>query len=338
MNLIESKETYLNELIDINEQHKRALSLAIDCVIDNESEGQDVPIVLTSYDDFCKDQISHLLTRFCEKIFPNSGISFKAHNLFIFGSDVESACDSLIRNMRRYEQSYIYLADSPTSFENLPSGLFHIVDIEYKKVTRYKNTRKGDVQQKKYEDEYSTDDFLSGLFDLVAFGERIKVSDATEASNLLFDECNACIIRPIPAPKEAEYSSKITISSPDWEKLACVALRRYQHRECRDGMSWDISNEGWKNVEAYPFTEKLVVPGTSEERDCLIGLVTMNINEGCLPLLSTVWLHPLFRRKGKLKNLWSDLKYKYGNFDVEQPNANMKAFMKAMSDSKKSEL
>jgi len=42
MNLIESKETYLNELIGINEQHKRALSLAIDCVIDNESEGQDV--------------------------------------------------------------------------------------------------------------------------------------------------------------------------------------------------------------------------------------------------------------------------------------------------------
>ena len=223
MNLIESKETYLNELIDINELHKRALSLAIDCVIDNESEGQDLPIVLTSYDD---------------------------------------TCDSLIRNMRRYEQSYIYLADSPASFENLPSGLFHIVDIEYKNVTRYKNTRKGDVPQKKYVDEYGADDYLSGLFDLVAFGEKIKVSDATEASNLLFDECNACIIRPIPAPKGAEYSSKITISSPEWEK----------------------------------------------------------------------------RRKGKLKNLWSDLKYTYGNFDVEQPNANMKAFMKAMSDSKKSEL
>lgn len=53
-------------------------------------------------------------------------------------------------------------------------------------------------------------------------------------------------------------------------------------------MNWDISDEGWKNVEAYPFTEKLLVPGTSEKRDCLIGLVTMNINEGCLPLLSTV--------------------------------------------------
>lgn len=45
MNLIELKETYLNELKDIHEQHKKALSLAIDCLIDNESEGQDVPIV-----------------------------------------------------------------------------------------------------------------------------------------------------------------------------------------------------------------------------------------------------------------------------------------------------
>lgn len=240
--------------------------------------------------------------------------------------------------MRSYGQCYIYLADSPAGFENIPSGLFHIVDIEYKKVTRYKNTRKGDVTKKIYVDEYVVDDYLSGLFDLVTFGKKVDVMDTTGATTLLFEECNACIIRPIPAPKGAEYSAKITIASPDWEKLACVALRRYQSRECRDGLSWDISDEGWINVEAHPFIEKLVVPSTNEQRDCLIGLVTMNINEGCRPLLSTVWLHPLFRRKGKFKDLWSELKYNYGNFDVEQPNSNMKAFMKAMSDLEETKL
>jgi hypothetical protein len=331
MNLLALKETFLAEVSNVDERYRVALSLAIDCLIDNKSEHQDIPIVLASYDPMLQQQVSHLLKQFCKKAYPNSGISFDACSLFLSGNDLESCCNYLIRHMRFREQSLVYLADSPTGFENLPSGLFHIVDIDYKTTTRYRNTMRGDTPHKAPQKEYSSDDSLKGLFDLVSHGSAIDSYDTSDAGALLFDECNACILRPISAPKGAEFSEKISIESSDWEKHACVALRRYQSRECGDGMSWDTSDAGWKNVEAYPLTDRLAIPGTGDERDCLIGLVTMNITEGCPALLSTVWIHPLYRRQGRFKDLWLDLKHIYGDFEVEQPNANMRAFMSAMS-------
>lgn len=332
MDLLELKESFLSENANIDERYRKALSLAIDCLIDNESEKEDIPIVLASYDEMAKHHVSHLLKQFCKKAYPNSGISFDANSLFLFGNDLESCCKYLIRHMRSYEQSLVYLADSPSGFENLPSGLFHIVDIGYETTTRYKNTMRGDTPRELPQKEYSSDDALKGLFDLVSHGSAIDSCDTSDARDLLFDECNACILRPISAPKGAKFSEKITIKSSDWEKHACVALRRYQSRECGDGMSWDTSDAGWKNVEAYPLTDRLAIPGTQDERDCLIGLVTMNITEGCPALLSTVWIHPLYRRQGRFKDLWRELKHIYGDFEVEQPNANMRAFMSAMGE------
>ena len=327
MNLLAFKETFLEEISDVDERHRIALSLAIDCLIDNDSENEDIPIVLATYDEMLKHQVSHLLKQFCKKVYPNSNISFNACSLFLNGNDVESCCNDLIRYMRRHEQSLLYLADSPRGFENLPSGLFHIVDIDYKTTTRYRNTMRGDTPRKVSQKEYSSDDALKGLFELVS-----HAGDTSDAGALLFEECNACILRPISAPKGTKFSGKITIESSEWEKHACVAFRRFQSRECKDGMSWDTSDAGWKDVEAYPLTDRLVVPGTSEERDCLIGLVTMNMNEGAPALLSTVWIHPLYRRQGKFKGLWLELKHIYGDFEVEQPNSNMRAFMSAMGE------
>ena len=337
MNLLALKETFLEEVSDVDERYKVALSLAIDCLIDNDSENEDIPIVLASYDEMLKHQVSYLLKQFCKEVYPKSGISFDAYSLFLNGNDLESCCNDLIRHMRRYEQSLVYLADSPIGFENLPSGLFHIVDIGYKTTTRYRNTMRGDTPRKVPQQEYSSDDALKGLFELVSHGSAIDSCDTNDARALLFDECNACILRPISAPKGTKFSEKITIESSEWEKHACVAFRRFQSRECKDGMSWDTSDAGWKDVEAYPLTDRLVVPGTSEERECLIGLVTMNINEGTPALLSTVWIHPLYRRQGKFKNLWLELKRIYGDFQVEQPNANMRAFMSAMGEAPKTD-
>ena len=64
----------------------------------------------------------------------------------------------------------------------------------------------------------------------------------------------------------------------------------------------------------------------------------MNINEGTPALLSTVWIHPLYRRQGKFKDLWLELKHIYGDFEVEQPNSSMKAFMSAMGEAPNTEL
>lgn len=250
MDLLELKESFLSENATIDERYRKALSLAIDCLIDNESEHKDIPIVLASYDHMVQQQVSSLLKQFCERAYPNSGISFDACSLFLSGNDLESCCNYLLRHMRSYEQSLVYLADSPSGFENLPSGLFHIVDIDYKTTTRYKNTMRGDTPRVVPQKEYSSNDSLKGLFDLVSHGSAIDSCDSSNASALLFDECNACILRPISAPKGAKYSKKITIESSEWEKHACVALRRYQSRECGDGMSRDTSDAGWKNVEA----------------------------------------------------------------------------------------
>ncbi|MGP1261555.1 hypothetical protein ACJ8MN_21800, partial [Serratia sp. CY35562] len=49
------------------------------------------------------------------------------------------------------------------------------------------------------------------------------------------------------------------------------------------------------------------------------------------PYLSTVWIHPFYRREGLLSNLWEKLQERYGsNFEIEQPNENMKAFLKSV--------
>lgn len=145
-----------------------------------------------------------------------------------------------------------------------------------------------------------------------------------------YDECHARLIRPIPAPIGASYDEEITINSPDWQKLACVALRRYQSKECHDGMQWDTTDHGWTDVIAYPFVEEIQSMDNSGYRQCLVGLVTINNSNANSPYLSTVWIHPFYRRRGLLSKLWPKLQELYGsNFEIERPNENMKAFLKS---------
>ena len=145
-----------------------------------------------------------------------------------------------------------------------------------------------------------------------------------------YDECHAGLIRPIPAPIGASYDEEITINSPDWQKLACVALRRYQSKECHDGMQWDTTDHGWTEVIAYPFVEEIQSMDNSGYRQCLVGLVTINNSNANSPYLSTVWIHPFYRRRGLLSKLWPKLQELYGsNFEIERPNENMKAFLKS---------
>lgn len=81
MNLLALKKTFLEEVSDVDERYKVALSLAIDCLIDNDSENEDIPIVLASYDEMLKHEVSYLLKQFCKKAYPKSGISEVRHIL-----------------------------------------------------------------------------------------------------------------------------------------------------------------------------------------------------------------------------------------------------------------
>ena len=151
-----------------------------------------------------------------------------------------------------------------------------------------------------------------------------------EANGHFLNETHAGIIRPIPAPKGMRYNNEVTIDSPLWQKLACVALRRYQSKECQDGMKWDVSDSGWADIIAFTFTEEhLPIINSSQTRNSLIGLVTMNVSNTDTPYLSTVWIHPFYRRRGLLSGLWPVLKERFGDFDIEEPNSNMRAFIAA---------
>lgn len=96
-------------------------------------------------------------------------------------------------------------------------------------------------------------------------------------------------------------------------------------------MQWDTSDDGWVDVVAYPFIEEIQSMDNSGRRQCLVGLVTINNSNVNAPYLSTVWIHPFYRGERLLSNLWPKLQARYGSrFEIEQPNENMKAFLKSV--------
>ena len=50
------------ESLDSTEVIRKAVSLAIDCIIDNHNSNEDTPLVITSYDDLCRIQVLNLCT------------------------------------------------------------------------------------------------------------------------------------------------------------------------------------------------------------------------------------------------------------------------------------
>lgn len=53
---IRTRKTNFLESLDSTEVIRKAVSLAIDCMIDNYNSGEDTPLVITGYDDFCRCQ------------------------------------------------------------------------------------------------------------------------------------------------------------------------------------------------------------------------------------------------------------------------------------------
>ncbi|HCM9143864.1 hypothetical protein Q5738_19050 [Citrobacter werkmanii] len=328
MDIRTRKANYL-ESLDSTEVIRKAVSLAIDCMIDNHNSNEDIPLVITSYDDFCRHQVLDYVQKFCEVAFPNTDKYYFIPNILqINGRTSEEACINLIKLLRS-TKGILFWSDTPSWFASLPDGLFHVVNIERKTVTRGLNKKnsKPTIINK----EYSVDTLLSELFLNGAHMEQANANNISEAEMLFYDECHAGLIRPIPAPVGASYDEEITINSPDWQKLACVALRRYQSKECHDGMQWDTSYHSWIDVIAYPFIKEIQSMDNSGYRQCLVGLVTINNSDVSSPYLSTVWIHPFYRRGGLLSNLWPKLQERYGsNFEIEQPNENMKVFLKSV--------
>lgn len=326
---IRTRKTIFLESLDLTEVPHKAVSLAIDCIIENHINNDDTPLVITSYDDNCRQQVLNTTQKFFEAVYPNTDkFYFNPSILRTNGETSEEACVNLIKLLRR-TPGVLFWSDNPSWFASLPDGLFHVISIDRNTVTRGLNKR--NAKPTRIKREYSIDTLIPELFLNVSHMDQTNVTNVFEANTKFYDECNSGLIRPIPAPIGASYDEEITIASPNWQKLACVALRRYQSNECHDGMQWDTSDDGWVDVVAYPFIKEIQSIDNSGWRQCLVGLVTINNSNVNAPYLSTVWIHPFYRGERLLSNLWPKLQARYGSrFEIEQPNENMKAFLKSV--------
>ena len=328
------KEGFLAQVkSELTDVQFKGVTLGIDCLIENEASSEDLPIVVVDYEYRDRKQVLNFLIKFFRKAYPNApDQSSFSEPLRISGTCENDALLSLIHSMRFQGRLLFYWAESTSWFKFLPSGLFHVIQIERNSARRGKNQQGEKVFESTNKTYSDTEDDLSReIFGLINFDSENFLNANISAHHLLYEEASSKIIRPIPAPVPLHFDELITIDSPLWQKQACVALRRYQARECNDGFHWDESDEGWQNTVIHPFTDEIRLCNGKGVRECLIGQVTMELSPDETYYLSTVWLHPFYRRRGKLRSLWPELKDRYGDFEVEQPNSNMSAFLASIS-------
>jgi hypothetical protein len=104
---IRTRKTKFLESLDSTEVILKAVSLAIDCIIDNNNSNEDTPLVITSYDDFCRIQVLNYVQEFCEAAFPDMDeYYFNPNILRINGKTSEEACINLIKFLRSTKAYY----------------------------------------------------------------------------------------------------------------------------------------------------------------------------------------------------------------------------------------
>jgi hypothetical protein len=320
----QNDENAVQHLFNIKKAIQGA-GLAIDCLIENEANEKDKPIVFVSYGAENK-LAAKLLKDFCIEHYSTVRLErFDCEILNLPSSSAEAALLKLV-DICRCSPSLFYWADSLRGFKKLPSDTMHVIDFNQPEVLRGLNKQDQEsitVNNK----SYNQDNFNEEHFGLINVHPLILNSTNGSLADLFYEEAQSLIIRPIPAPIGSKYDDPITLNSPAWQKEACVALRRYQGKECKDGFKWDTSNDAWENVVVYPIVEHIRMIDSQEVRECLIGQVTMVTPKDTDAYLSTAWVHPFHRRQGKLSRLWQELTIIYGKFEVEQPNTNMQAFV-----------
>ena len=150
-----------------------------------------------------------------------------------------------------------------------------------------------------------------------------------------YGDASRGIIAPQLAPIGRNYDDWINYSSKKWQLEACVQIRRYQSRECRDGIDMDTSYECWKTTEVKPFTARFY-DRKDVMRYGLIGAAafeSVSYTDGAERImLQYCWLHPFYRGQGLLKKVWPQFEQKFGAFRVSCPRtAAMMAFLKSVS-------
>lgn len=98
---IRSRKTIFLESLDSADAIYDAVSLAIDCIIENDCNGDNTPIVITSYDDTCREQVLRHVQKFCEDTYPKvDKLYFEPKLLLVNSVNSEEACIKLIKLLR----------------------------------------------------------------------------------------------------------------------------------------------------------------------------------------------------------------------------------------------
>ena len=149
-----------------------------------------------------------------------------------------------------------------------------------------------------------------------------------------YAEAGQGLVRPQLAPLGQDFDEWITVRSKEWQQEACVQIRRYQSRECNDGISMDTSYECWRRVKIKPFTDRFY-DKKDDMRHGLIGAAAFELETFVggteRYAMQFCWLHPFYRGKGLLRKAWPDLNEKFGDFWVSQPRSRaMQAFLASL--------
>ena len=125
-------------------------------------------------------------------------------------------------------------------------------------------------------------------------------------------------IRPLKALSNKNFDQWVTSMSPKWQRKHIVMIRRYQKYECNDGGSMNTSNELWRGIQAFTFTDKYFDRKKGTYREWLIGSACFKRYEYGVRL-DFCWLHPFWRNKGLLKKTWPQFIERFGNFYLSRP-------------------
>lgn len=329
INFDERKKEFIKDLKDYFESEPRiseAFSLGVNFIALNYTAERDLPIVVCSYADDLKQELTSLLSRFLAFVHTHideNDERLKSDILYLDNTDTVACLKSYCRKIEDFGVKLFYIADHISWFRALPDGMMYVINFNGEKITGGLNAFGGIRELKPPLQNGDQVALLAALR-----GPVKMIHDPSRVCELFLQEAESGIIRPIHAPVGELFSEIITIDSQDWEKEICVAFRRYQARECRDGFRFDATDAGWIDTLVHPVIDSNVLDlEHGKPRQAMVGQVMFSKNKDGTFTLANVWLHPFYRRKGLLTKMWHDLVSRYGSFDVDRPNADMRAFL-----------
>lgn len=325
----EKKNEFIEKLNanDIESEIVQGVSFALDCIHKNDETLARKAVVICSYQDDILHSVPFYIRKFLVENcgFPEDGIALQASHLFRLGNNTEEALQDYCNILRRHSPREIYVTDHISNISAMPDNSFYVLDFNTQPAA-FGLHKKGDgtpsappadlaVVTSPDEEKHST------FFNIDTQGSL---------HDMYYKEAYHCLVRPIFPPIGHEFDDVITIDSALWQKEACVALRRFQSKECHDGFRWDSSDEGWYDTVVHPLFEWVHHPDRDAAQKALIGYVVFGLNEAGegKHVLANAYLHPFFRGERRMATLWPTLKKMYGDFIVDQPNHNMRGFMK----------